>query len=131
MKLFCHDKNGVILGYDNGTHIPGSFHVLTGKNEVPDEIWEKVKDKKGVMGWLAGGVIEVGDGPKPEPEAPKEPVVDMKTTEVFDITSVKVSEAVPMVTEEEDVQTLMAWQDAESRKTVLEAIEGRLEDLDE
>jgi hypothetical protein len=61
---------------------------------------------------------------------PKTPPTDEHTAkDRKSLTGLKVEDALPLIAAESDVDTLEAWADADKRKTIDEAIDGRLAEL--
>ena len=91
---------------------------------APDEVVEIDKPTKQIEAALKSGSLveaEKDDGkPKPEPA---------KSTQV-DITKLSATDAISMVSEEANPDTLKGYMETEKRRTVIDAMKSRLMELD-
>ena len=83
-----------------------------GPNEIGKGEWEKAKKHPFVSFWIEKGEIEVKEG------------------SIEDITKVNANEAIEVVEYCFNKKKLEEWKTKESRKTVLEAIENQINELD-
>ena len=129
MKVTNNGKSNVGFG---GTHTPdgivGSFTLEPGENEVDSKAWETARKNAAFKSYLdAGTLVESGNGgKKPEKEKPVEKATDAI---VAQFARLSVSKAIDAVEKASDVEVLEACLAAESRASVTEAIEARLEEL--
>ena len=88
--------------------------LIPGANDVDPEVWAAMRDMRVIKTMLKAGDLE-----EPKTKAEAAPVVDFK--------KLKASDAVKLVSDTLDVDTLEGWYADEDRKKVAEAIEKQLE----
>lgn len=116
----------------------GDFRVIPGVNEVRQEIWDAVKDNPGVKQRIEDKWITFVGAP-PASAKPKDPegMPDGQDdgdgdgedggSEGYSLKDYNAAEAIDIVKEMLDLETLKKWEAEEERKTVLAAIAGQIE----
>ena len=132
MKLTCVPKGGLQLPrlrLDDGTEL-GPFPLRSGPdNEVPDEYWAVAKEHPVLARFVeSGDLVEAGVS-----AAPAEVEVKPKATPSIppNLDSMTAQDARDLVDGMDDAEVLSLWLKDEERKTVIRAIQKRLEELND
>lgn len=127
MKVKNNDVRLITLG-------GGKLNLVPGLNQVEDKLWTECTANPGAVlkHLFKEKLLEVLDAPKgaaasaPEPDDEEAEAPPAKTGDE-NLSELKADEAISLVAECLDRDTLEAWKRGERRKTVLEAIEQQLE----
>lgn len=105
----------------------GSFRLVPGKNDIPQQIWdEAVKLYPNVKRLIDDGVIMTFDknGNERDDESPGKPAL-----EATDLPKLQVKKAVKLIKETFDESLLMKWYELDQRAEISKAIEAQLEEI--
>lgn len=91
-------------------HAPGIPAIIPGANDVSDDAWRKAKSNPVISGWVESGWI--------------------KEQEAQSLAGLKANEAIALVKDTFSMELLGKWLEEEQRKTVIEAIEAQMKELE-
>lgn len=126
-----------------GPKIPGHKHTqwLPGKNELSPRYWDAVKNRSDVKRWVSLGWLVVDEAEKMKKPKAEKPVEVVAKKLAIDspappkskatLSGVLINDALPLIENQEDRETLLAWAEANTRKKIAAAIADRLKDLDQ
>lgn len=117
---------------------PDRVVLSVGANDVDGDLWSRVQTANAVKRLLERGEISVsGDVPKPAKKAEPKPkpmaqsMAEVGPVDLEEVAQRKATEVVSFVKLSADVDLLRDLKDMEDRKTVLAAIEDRIEELED
>ena len=93
---------------------------------MPGQVVEVERLTKQIQAALKNGRLAMVDKPKQPPAPQPEPEQD---AEPVDLSKLSATDAISKVNKMENQETLMGYMDMEKRRTVIDALKSRLEDL--
>lgn len=119
-------KNFVVKWNGTNKYECEAMRLMPGNNEVKADIFEKAKLSPGFKKRIKMGLIQVVEKDKVDPKSPEAPKKEQPETALDEL---GIRDAVDVVNETFDSSLLKKYLETETRKTVLKAIEKRIEEL--